>query len=61
MMGVIILILVVIAALFVIISGLWVARALIAVISTNGYLPDTQNNTDEQNNNQDDGEIKNTE
>ena len=54
MMGVIILILVVIAALFAIISGLWVARALIAAISSNGSLPDTQNNhTDEQNNNQD--------
>lgn len=53
MMGVIILILVVIAALFVIVSGLWVARALIAAISANGSLPDTQNHTDEQNNNQD--------
>ena len=52
-MSVIILILVVIAALFVIVSGLWVARALIAAISTNGSLPDTQNHTNEQNNNQD--------
>jgi uncharacterized protein YneF (UPF0154 family) len=52
-MSVIILILVVIAALFAIISGLWVARALIAAISTNGPLPDTQNNSDEHNNNQD--------
>jgi hypothetical protein len=61
MMSVIILILVVIAALFAIISGLWVARALIAAISTNGSLPDTQNNTDEQNNNQDDVRIKDME
>lgn len=53
MMGVVIIVLVVIAALFVIVSGLWVARALIAAISTNGSLPDTQNHTDEQNNNQD--------
>ena len=48
-----ILILVVIAALFAIVSGLWVARALIDAISTNGSLPDTQNRTDEQNNHQD--------
>jgi hypothetical protein len=60
-MSVIILILVVIAALFAIVSGLWVARALIAAISTNGSLPDTQNNTNEQNNKQDDSRIKNTE
>ena len=60
-MSVIILILVGIAALFAIVSGLWVAHALIAAISTNGSLPDTQNNTDEQNNNQDDSRIKNTE
>ena len=53
MMGVVIIVLVVIAALFVIVSGLWVARALIAAISANGSLPDTQNHTDEQNNNQD--------
>ncbi|MCP4611948.1 MAG: hypothetical protein GY845_24875 [Planctomycetes bacterium] len=52
-MSVIIMILVVIVALFAIVSGLWVARALIAAISHNGSLPDTQNNTDEQNNNQD--------
>ena len=60
-MSVIILILVVIAALFAIISGLWVARALIAAISTNGPLPDTQNNTYEHNSEQDDGGIKNAE
>ena len=52
-MSVVILILVVIAALLAIVSGLWVARALIAAISSNGSLPDTQNNIDEQNNNQD--------
>jgi hypothetical protein len=51
-MSVIILILVVIAALFAIVSGLWVARALIAAISANGSLPDTQNRTNEQNNKQ---------
>ena len=61
MMSVVIIVLVVIAALFVIVSGLWVARALIAAISTNGSLPDMQNHTDEQNNNQDDSRIKNTE
>jgi len=60
-MSVIILILVVIAALFAIISGLWVARALIAAISTNGSLPDTQNHTDEQNSEQDESRIKNAE
>ncbi len=60
-MMVVILILVVIAALFVIVSGIWVARALIAAISSNGSLPDTQNNTDEQNHNQDDSGIMNTE
>ena len=53
MIGVIILILVVIADLFVIFSVIWVSRALIAAISANGSLPDTQNHTDEQNNNQD--------
>lgn len=60
-MSVIILILVVIAALFAIVSGFWVARALIAAISTNGSLPDTQNNTDEQNSEQDDSKIENME
>jgi hypothetical protein len=53
MIGVVIIVLVVIAALFAIVSGLWVARALIAAISNNGSLPDTQNNTDEQKNNKD--------
>ncbi len=52
-MGVIILILAVIAALFAIVSGLWVACALITAISSNGALPDIKNQTDEQNNNQD--------
>ena len=53
MMSVFILILVVIAALFVIISGLWVAHALITAISSKSSLPDTQNHTDDQNNSQD--------
>jgi TctA family transporter len=53
MMGVIILILAVIAALFAIISGLWVAYALINAISSKSALPEPQNNTDDQNNNQD--------
>jgi hypothetical protein len=52
-MGVIILIFVVIAALFVIVSGLWVAHALITAISSNRALPDEQNHTDDQNSNQD--------
>lgn len=52
-MGVVILVLVVIAALFAVVSGLWVARALITAISANGSLPDIQNQTDDQNNNQD--------
>ncbi|NQT01240.1 MAG: hypothetical protein HQ580_04395 [Planctomycetes bacterium] len=60
MIGVVIIVLVVIAALFVIVSGLWVARALIAAISANGSLPDIQQ-TDEQNSEQDDSRIKNTE
>ena len=60
-MSVIILILVGIAALFAIVSGLWVAHALIAAISTNGSLPDTQNNTDEQDSEQDDNKIENAE
>jgi len=60
-MSVIILILVVIAALFVIVSGVWVARALITAISANGSLPDIQNHTDEHNSQQDDSRIKNTE
>ena len=61
MMSVVIIVLVVIAALFAGVSGLWVARALIAAISANGSLPDTQNQTDEQNSEQDDSRIKNTE
>lgn len=52
-MSVIILILVVIAALFAIISGFWVAHALITAISSRNALPDAPNNTDDQNNNQD--------
>ena len=53
-MGVIILILVMIAALFAIVSGLWVALALIAAISSKKSLPEAQNNTDDQNNNHQD-------
>jgi hypothetical protein len=53
MMGVIILIFAVIAALFAIGSGFWVALALITAISSKRALPDAQNNTDDQNNNQD--------
>ncbi len=52
-MSVIILILAVIAAVFAIASGLWVAHALITAISSKGALPEPQNNTDDQNNNQD--------
>ena len=52
-MAVTILILVVIAALFAIVSGLWVALALITAISSNRAIPDMQNQSDEQNNNQD--------
>ena len=61
MMSVVIIVLVVIAALFAVVSGLWVARALITAISANGSIPDTQNNTDEQNSEQDDSRIKNAE
>ena len=52
-MSVIIMILVVIAALFAIASGLWVAHALIAAISSKAPLPENQNNTDDHNNHQD--------
>lgn len=52
MMGVIILILAVIAALFVIVSGFWVALALITAISSRKILPDVPNNSDDHNNNQ---------
>lgn len=50
MMGVIILILVVIAAVFAIASGIWVAYALITAISSKRPLPEVQNNTDDNNN-----------
>jgi hypothetical protein len=46
----IILILAVIAAVFAIISGLWVAYALINAISSKRTWPDPQNNTDNNNN-----------
>ena len=52
-MGVIILIFAVIAALFAIVSGFWVALALISAISSKKSLPEAQNNTDDQNNHQD--------
>lgn len=52
-MSVIILIFVVIAALFAIGSGFWVAYALINAISSKKPLPEAQNNIDGQNNNQD--------
>jgi uncharacterized protein YneF (UPF0154 family) len=52
-MSVIIMILVVIAALFAIISGFWVALALITAISSKRPLPDNQNHTDDQNNRHD--------
>jgi uncharacterized protein YneF (UPF0154 family) len=52
-MSVIILILVVVAAVFVIVSGFWVALALITAISFRNALPDAPNHTDDNNNNQD--------
>ena len=52
-MSVIIMILVVIAALFAIASGLWVAHALIKAISSKSALPEAQNHSDDQNNHQD--------
>jgi len=51
-MSVIILILVVIATLFVIGSGFWVAYALINAISSKNALPEAQNNNDDKNNDQ---------
>ena len=47
-MEVVIVVLVVIAALLAIISGVWVALALITAISTRRTIPDTQCRTDEQ-------------
>lgn len=52
-MSVIVIILAVVAALFAIASGLWVALALIAAISSKSTLPEAQNHTDDQNNHQD--------
>ena len=52
-MSVIILILAVVAALFAVASGIWVAFALINAISSKRLLPEAQNNTDDQDNNQD--------
>ncbi|MFB0555756.1 MAG: hypothetical protein ACETWQ_20815 [Phycisphaerae bacterium] len=48
MMGVVIVVLVVIAALLAIISGVWVALALITAISARRAIPDTQCRTDGQ-------------
>ena len=48
MMGVVIVVLVVIAALLAIISGVWVALALITAISARRTIPDAQCRTDEQ-------------
>jgi hypothetical protein len=47
-MGVVIVILVVIAALLAIISGVWVALALITAISARRTISDAQCRTDEQ-------------
>lgn len=47
-MGVVILVLVVIAALLAVVSGVWVAHALITAISGRRAIPDTQCRTDEQ-------------
>jgi hypothetical protein len=52
-MGVVILVLVVIAALFAIFSGAWVALALITAISAHRTTPDIQHQTNEQSNDQD--------
>jgi len=47
-MGVIIMILVVIAALLVVVSGIWVAIALVAAVSARRFIPDTQSRANEQ-------------
>jgi len=47
-MGVIVLVLVVIAALFAVVSGVWVALALMTAISTRRTIPDIQHQTNEQ-------------
>ncbi len=47
-MGVVILVLVVIAALFAVVSGVWVALALITAISAHRDIPGTQCRTDKQ-------------
>ena len=52
-MSVIIMIFVLIATVFAIASGLWVAHALITAISSKRPLPEAQNNTDDQNNHHD--------
>ena len=52
-MGVVILVLVIIAALLAVVSGVWVAIALVTAISASRAMPDTQSLTDEQGNDQD--------
>ena len=52
-MEVIILVLVVIAALLAVVSGVWVAIALVTAISAHRTIPDKQCRTDEQGNDQD--------
>ena len=53
MMEVVILVLVIIATLLAVVSGVWVAIALVTAISTSRAIPDTQYRTDEQGNDQD--------
>ncbi len=52
-MGVVILVLVVIAALFAVVSGVWVALALITAISSRRTIPDTQCQADKQSSDKD--------
>ena len=52
-MGVVIFVLVVIAALFAVVSGVWVALALITAISAGRTIPDTQCQADKQSNDKD--------
>ena len=47
-MEIVIVVLVVIAALLAVISGVWVAHALVTAISGRGAIPDIQCRTDEQ-------------
>ncbi len=52
-MGVVILVLVVIAALFAVVSGVWVAIALITAISADRDMPGTQCQADKQSSDKD--------